>query len=730
MYGLATDLELAGFVGNDSIGVFVEVEGATTAVEAFARRLVAEAPPASLIDEVASTVLEPIGSYDFVILTSQPGSSTTLVSPDLDICDDCLAEMNDPQNRRHRYPFINCTNCGPRFSIIAETPYDRSSTTMAEFAMCTMCEAEYSDPFDRRFHAQPNACPTCGPEVWLVRDGAVVEGDSIAATRSIIASGGTVAIKGLGGFHLACDARSPAAVRQLRDRKGRAAKPFAVMAADLATAREIATVDETSADVLTSQAHPIVVMSARPASPLADAVAPGNKTIGVMLPYTPLHHLLMESGDVWVMTSGNRSSEPIVIENDSAADRLGELSDAQLLHNRSIQRPVDDSVVRSYGGGVSPIRRSRGFAPYPMRLGFESRPALAVGGELKATLAIAARSQAFMSQHIGDMENVETLDTFATTANDLSRLFRIDPEVLVCDRHPRYLSREWAYANADGRTVIEVQHHHAHIASLLAEHRRNEPVIGFAFDGTGYGLDGTIWGGEVLVGRLNGFERAGHLAAFELPGGDAAVARPYRTALSLLRRFGVPWDIGLPAVAAAGTTERGVVAHQIESGLNTVLTSSVGRLFDGVSSLAGVCQTVSYEGQAAIELEAIADFSMPGAPYEFAVVDVDGTLVVDPTPVVTAVARETLAGAAPGAISASFHRGLANAVRDVAVAVRDSTGISVAGLSGGVFQNAVLVELTVDALTAAGFDVLTHRYVPANDGGLALGQIALAAHIA
>lgn len=728
MYGLATDLELAGFVGNDSIGVFVEVEGTISAVEAFAHRLAADAPPAAVITEVMTSALEPTGERGFTILTSQPGRSTTLVSPDLDVCDECLAEMSDRKNRRDQYPFINCTNCGPRFSIIRATPYDRASTTMAEFAMCTLCEAEYSDPLDRRFHAQPNACASCGPEVWLVRGGSVVADDAVATTRSIIASGGTVAIKGLGGFHLACEATDAGAVRKLRHRKGRAAKPFAVMAADLDTAREIADVDDIAADLLTSRAHPIVVMPSKPANALAPEVAPGNTTIGIMLPYTPLHHLLMQPGDVWVMTSGNRSSEPIVIDNNSAADRLGELSDAMLLHNRTIQRPVDDSVVRSYAGGVFPIRRSRGYAPYPVRLDFESRPTLAVGGELKATLAVAAGSLAFMSQHIGDMENVETLDAFATTAHDLANLFRIEPEVIVCDLHPRYLSREWAHSNADGRPVIEVQHHHAHVASLLAEHRRNEPVIGFAFDGTGYGLDGTIWGGEVLVGDLYGFERAGHLATFGLPGGDAAVERPYRAALSLLKRFGLPWNIDLPGVAAAGEVERSIIDHQLESGLNSVLTSSIGRLFDGVSSLAGVCQNVSYEGQAAIELEAIADMSLKGRPYEFVVRDSDGTLVLDPSPVLAAVARDTLAGAARGAISASFHRGLAMAVRDLAVAVREATDVSLVALSGGVFQNALLTQLTVEALSVANFEVLTHQQVPANDGGLALGQIALAAH--
>ena len=627
--------------------------------------------------------------------------------------------MLDPINRRYRYPFINCTNCGPRFTITLSTPYDRPATTMAPFAMCDACRAEYENPADRRFHAQPNACPACGPGLWLEPGG---EGDPIEAARALVAAGRTVALKGVGGFHLACDARSDEAVRRLRERKNRADKPFAVMVADLATAETIVRLGAEERVALTSRRRPIVLADARADAGVSPAVAPGIDRLGVMLPCSPLHHLLVQPGEVWVMTSGNVSSEPIVTDNDVARRTLAPLADALLLHDRDVHVPCDDSVVRVLPDGELPVRRSRGYAPFPVRLGFSTVPTLAVGGELKATFCLASGSDAFMSQHIGDMANLETLAAFATAVDHMQTLFRIHPEMLVADLHPRYLSAGWAEKTAEGRPVVRVQHHHAHIASLIAENRHEGPVIGFSFDGTGYGTDGTIWGGEVLVGDLTGFERVGHLAPATLAGGDASVLRPYRMALSHLHRAGIAWEEGIPSVAAAPEAERRTLLHQVETGFASTQTTSVGRLFDAVSSLAGICHVVTYEGQAAMQLESAVDSRAEGA-YTFAIGD---DLVIDPTPAIVAIVDDLHAGATPGAISARFHRGLATAVADVAAALRARTGVGTVALSGGVFQNVTLLGEVTLLVAERGLSVLRHRLVPPNDGGLALGQVALA----
>ena len=731
VHALATRHGLAGTVSNDDRGVTIEVQGPVSIIDAFITDLVASPPPAAIIQQVETTEVAVADESDFrIIRTDRTGSATTLVSPDLDVCSECVAEMRDPADRRYRYPFINCTNCGPRFSIIRETPYDRPITTMATFEMCGPCRTEYEDPADRRFHAQPNACPNCGPRVWLEAGGTgeVVDEDSITAVRERVRSGGVVAIKGIGGFHLACDATSAEVVDELRRRKRRAAKPFAVMTADLDTARAIVDISVADAAVLGSRAKPIVLLPATDDG-LAAAIAPGQRRIGVMLPYTPLHHLLLEQGDIWVMTSGNLASEPIITDNEDAVLRLGDVADAFLLHDRDIARPVDDSVVISVGSTPVPVRRSRGFAPMPVDLAFDTPPTLAVGGELKATLCIADGNRAFLSQHIGDMENLKTLAAFEQTAADFESLLRIDPEVLVCDMHPTYLSRRWAHEHADGRRVIEVQHHHAHIASLLAEHRTDEPIIGVSFDGTGYGLDGTVWGGEILVGDLTGFERAGHVEPFTMPGGDVSVRNPYRLALSLLSQHGHDWVPGLPPVDASTDEERSVIAHQLASGLNTTTTTSAGRLFDAVSSLAGVCHEATYEAQAAMELEAlVSDARVDGPRYELAVEDRAGILVLGHGALVEPLLTDLASGMGRGEIAARFHRGLAFAVSEVAETLRARTGITRVGLSGGVFQNRTLTTMCAALLDDACSDVLTHRLVPSNDAGLALGQVALAAH--
>ncbi len=727
VYSLATARSLTGWVGNDGKGVFVELEGRESAIDDLIREMQATPPPLAHIDTVTLSEIKPNGDLTFRILDSrQSDGSATFVSPDLDVCDECLSELRDPDDRRFRYPFINCTNCGPRFTITVHTPYDRPYTTMAPFQMCSRCRAEYEDPKSRRFHAQPNACPECGPHLWLEQEGNLIEDNPISAARRLVHEGKVVAVKGVGGFHLACDATSQEAVDLMRSRKRRIEKPFAVMVADLATARIIARVSGEEERLLQSRRRPIVLLESLPDSPIYEGVAPKMTRIGVMLPSTPLHHLLVEPGEIWVMTSGNYSSEPIVKDNDIARAVLSDLADGLLLHDRDILVHCDDSVVRATGNTELPLRRSRGYAPFPIRLEFESRPMLAVGGELKATFCLASGHDAFMSQHIGDMENLETLGAFTKAVDHMQDLFRIKPEVLVVDMHPRYMSGGWAERTAAGREVVRVQHHHAHIASVMTENRFSEQVIGFSFDGTGYGLDGTIWGGEILVGDLGGFERIGFLTTAVLPGGDAAVRRPYRIALSHLDRAGIEWDETLAPVAAAKPEELKVIRHQIRSRLNSVETSSMGRLFDAVASLTGIRQVTSYEGQAAMELESIADMSEPET-YTFRI-EHSPPFVLDPTPVLDGIVRDLRSGVPPGRISARFHRALALAIAETAGLARNATGLSTVALSGGVFQNATLLEETVPRLEMGGFRVLQHRIVPPNDGGLALGQIALANH--
>ncbi len=746
VYGLARRLALTGRVGNDSRGVFIELEGPRAALDAFHAELTGNPPPLAHIVAVTTTLEPTRGDADFVIVESEAQAGAhTLISPDLAVCADCLRELFDPRDRRYRYPFINCTNCGPRFTIIRDVPYDRPFTTMAGFTLCPDCEREYRDPLDRRFHAQPIACPTCGPRLRLVvRKGeAWVEspGDPLANAQTLLAQGAVVAVKGLGGFHLACAAESDAALAVLRERKGRVDKPFAVMARDLAAARRIAAIDADEQALLESRERPIVLLAAAPAGPLSRWVAPGNDSIGVMLPYTPLHHLLLaEPGlPVLVMTSANFSNEPIIKDDDVALEQLPALADAILLHDRPIHVHCDDSVVRVFAGSESPIRRSRGYAPFPVRLPFAARPTLAVGGELKATFCLARDDEAFMSQHIGDMENLETEQAFERALDHLSGLFRITPEVVAADLHPGYLATRWAERRF-GTAVVKVQHHHAHIAAVMAENgvAPGERVIGFSFDGTGYGTDGAIWGGEVLVAGYDGFERAAHLTYLPLPGGDAAVKHPARTALACLWAAGVSWDPALASVRALSEVERGVLARQLETGFQTVPCSSFGRLFDAVAALAGVRQTVSYEAQAAIELESVVGASgrasggaprvgaLPGArPYAFAWRD-GAPAQIDWAPVIVAVADDARARVSAAEIGAKFHAAVADLIVAAAERVRDATGLLRVGLSGGVFQNVTLLAAAVAGLRAAGFDVLWHRRVPANDGGLALGQVAIA----
>lgn len=730
VYALAADLALAGHVANTGDGVVGEVEGTPAALARFRTRIATDAPPLAVVESVRTERVPARGGTGFTIRESARGPARTLVSPDVATCDACLAELRDPTDRRFRHPFITCTHCGPRFTIVTGLPYDRAATTMVRFPLCDACAAEYADPTDRRFHAQPIACPDCGPTLRLVRPGRrdAVGEDALAACRAMLAEGAVVAVKGLGGYHLACDATDETAVRALRKRKDRGDKPFAVLAADLDTARGLAEIDADAAELLTGPRRPIVL--AHTLGRLAPAVAPGGPDLGVMLPYTPVHHLLLESPGplVLVCTSGNLSGEPIVTDDAQAFDRLAALADAWLCHDRPIHVPCDDSVVRVVAGAELPYRRSRGYAPFPVPLATPVRPALAVGGDVKNTFCVADGRYAWLSGHVGDMNDVATLTAFDAARAHLERLTGVAPEVLVTDAHPRYQSRAWADRNAAGRPVLRVQHHHAHVASAMAEHGHDgtTPVLGVAFDGTGYGDDGAVWGGEFLLCDYDSYRRVGHLAYVPLPGGDAAVRNPYRMALSHLRAAELDWTGDLPCVAAAGPADLALLSRILDTGTGCVPTSSMGRLYDAVASLAGVRHRVGYEAQAAIELEGAARVGTDDGRYRFAL---DGG-IADAAPVLAAVVDDLRLGTAVSRIAARFHGAVVALVADVATAVRADTGVETVALSGGVFCNELLTTGCADALAARGFRVLRHRRVPPNDAGLALGQLVVAARLA
>ncbi len=732
VYALARELGLSGQVANDSAGVLAEVEGTRSAVAAFGERVAmgsAFVPPLAVVETVDVEEMPARGGTDFVIRDSTAGAGRTLVSPDVATCTDCLSEFADPADRRYRHPFATCTNCGPRFTIITGLPYDRPATTMADFPLCPDCAREYADPADRRFHAQPIACPACGPRLTFSQPGTSVryDEDALASAHQLLVSGAILAVKGLGGFHLVCDASDADAVATLRKRKDRGDKPFAVMAADLDTARRIAVIDPAEEALLTGHRRPIVLLRRTPCTAVSSIVAPGNPDLGVMLPYTPLHRLLFDQPGptVLVMTSGNVSGEPIVTDDEDALERLASLADAWLGHDRPIHVPCDDSVVRVVAGVELPVRRSRGYAPFPVALPLPVRPALAVGGDLKNTFCLGDGRYAWLSAHVGDMDDLATLAAFEKAEQHLEQLTGVRPEVFVTDKHPAYRSRQWAELHADGRPVVGVQHHHAHLASVLAEHGYDgEPVIGFAFDGTGYGDDGAVWGGEVLLAGYDGFERYAHLRYVPLPGGDAGVRNPCRMALAHLFTAGLPWDRRLPAVQACAD-ELGLLKVQLERNIACAPTSSMGRLFDAVSSLAGVCHRVGYEAQAAIELEGQAVDHPPDQAYEFGL----GDGLIDPGPVLAGVVRDVLAGLEPGVVGARFHQAVADLMVRVAVQVRASRGLSTVALSGGVFVNRLLLEASCRTLTGAGFTVLRHQRVPPTDAGIALGQLAVAARV-
>lgn len=734
VYNLARRYELVGWVRNSSSGVDIEINGPTEALDSFINALTAELPPLASIDHLETAPCPSNGFTDFTIVESRSEQGAYQpISPDMAVCPDCLRELFDSTDRRYRYPFINCTNCGPRYTIIRDIPYDRPLTTMAGFTLCPECAAEYSNPLDRRFHAQPVACPACGPRLWLegpdMPDDPLRDEDALQAARQLLREGRIAAVKGLGGFHLACDATNQAAVGELRRRKLRVDKPFAVMMPDMGTVRRHCVVSPAEAELLTSRARPIVILARRPKSTIAREIAPGQDNIGVMLPYSPLHYLLLEPGpgfpEALVMTSANLSEEPIAYTNDEARERLLGLADALLLHDRDIHTRCDDSVMRILPNEqerslVMPLRRSRGYAPFPARLPWPVPPLLATGGELKNTFCIARDDYAFLSHHIGDMENYETLASFEEGVAHMEHLFRVRPEIIACDMHPDYMASRYARERADreGLTLVEVQHHHAHIAAGMAEHGLSgaTPVIGVAFDGTGYGDDGAIWGGEFLIADYTGYTRAAHLAYIPLAGGDLAVREPWRVALTHLHVAGLPWDNDIPA-AAYGRSHLIVLRAQIERGINAPLTSSMGRLFDAAAALAGVRQAVNYEAQAAIEFEAQADPSEKKR-YEFNYTNG----IIDPKPVWKALLADKRSGVDVGRISARFHNGVATMVREVCCDLRERHGIDEVVLSGGVWQNVTLLRRTLTLLEREKFVVFCHSLVPANDGGLALGQ--------
>jgi hydrogenase maturation protein HypF len=717
VYHLAERFRLAGYVLNTSAGVVIEAEGGPDVLSQFTECLRQEAPPLARIEEMLAVAMAPVGESGFAIRESQARDGEfALISADVATCPDCYRDFTDPANRRYGYAFTNCTNCGPRYTIIRDIPYDRPNTTMAGFRMCAACQAEYDDPHDRRFHAQPNACPECGPRLSA----------PIAEARQRLSEGAIVALRGLGGFHLACDPRNDAAVQRLRERKRRSDKPFALMARDLAAVEGVCHVSADDRRALESPRRPIVILPRRVEAYLSPAVAPGNHTLGVMLPYTPLHHLLFAGApyDVLVMTSGNRSEEPIVTSNEEALQRLRPLADWFLLHDRDIYMRADDSVVRTFEGRERTLRRSRGFVPQTIDLGADAAEVLACGGELKNAFCLSKGRYAILSQHIGDMENYETLVFFEETLANLKKLFRVEPRVVAHDLHPGYLSTQYAQRVPD-LPKIGVQHHHAHVASCMAENGLTGKVIGVALDGTGYGTDGQIWGGEFLVADYAGFDRRGHFRYVPLAGGDAAVRQPWRPALAYLAdTFGAAAEFPeLPlwrdVPASHFKAVRSMLAHRV----NTIDTSSCGRLFDAVASLIGLRQQINFEGQAAIELETIAAEGVPDA-YPFAC---DGD-ILDFRPAIERIVAEVRGDTAPPLIAARFHNTVAAAVVLFCSRLRAAEKLNRVCLSGGTFQNIRLLAATLAGLRGLGFEVYIHAQAPPNDGGIALGQAMIAAH--
>jgi hydrogenase maturation protein HypF len=725
VYRLATELGLNGWVLNSAQGVFIEVEGKRDLLRQFARRIESDKPPRAFIQSLEQSVLDPIGYTTFEIRHSEEsGEKSALILPDIATCADCLRELFDPTDRRYLYPFINCTNCGPRYSIIESLPYDRPNTTMRAFPMCSRCQEEYEDPLDRRFHAQPNACPECGPhlELWDEKGVRLAKHhEALLRATEAIREGWIVAVKGLGGFHLVVDARNDNAVRRLRERKRREEKPFALMYPSLERVKAHCEVNEVEERVLRSPESPIVLLRRKEPEAVAPAVAPNNPYLGILLPYTPLHHLLMrELGFPIVATSGNLSDEPICTDEQEALHRLSGIADLFLVHNRPIARHVDDSVVRVLMGRELVLRRARGYAPLPVPVKEPLPPLLAVGAHLKNTVALSVDRQVFLSQHIGDLETPQALDAFRRVIADVRGLWEHQPQAVACDMHPDYLSTRAAYQM--GLPVTTVQHHVAHILSCMAENELEPPVLGVSWDGTGYGMDGTIWGGEFLIVREGDWERFAHLRPFRLPGGDRAIREPRRSALGVLHElFGDgAWHL---IEKAFPESEYRVLRQMLRRGINVPLTSSAGRLFDAVAALVGLRQVVNFEGQAAMELEFLTHEVRTDETYPFSLAEGGSPCVLDWSPTVLAVLQEVRHGTSPSLIATRFH----NTLVEMIVAIAHAAGLERVALSGGCFQNAYLTERAVHRLTEEGFRPYWHQRVPPNDGGIALGQVVGAA---
>lgn len=735
IYRLAVKNGLRGFVQNRPDGVLIEVQGSVAAIDSFLAGVRQELPPLADVTNISSKDIATQPDDNFRIIESERrGDGDVHISPDIAICKDCLKELFDPLDRRYRFPFINCTNCGPRLTIIKSIPYDRINTSMACFPLCPQCQAEYENPADRRFHAEPNACPLCGPQIQLLdATGNKVNTDEpIKTAIGLLKEGKVLAIKGLGGFHLSVDAGNDEAVRRLRSRKFREEKPMAIMVKNLENAKRFANVNEEEEKLLSSPQRPIVLLKKKKGATISEQVAPGVPNLGVMLPYTPLHYLLLEKDfDALVMTSANQIDEPICISNREALTRLKEIADSFLVHNRDILVRCDDSISMFAGGKQQLLRRSRGFVPKPIVLKDSFPDVLALGPQLKATQCIVKGNFAFLSPHIGDMETPQARDFFQESLTLMKKITESNPEVIACDYHPAYYSTKVA-AELTGVRVVRVQHHHAHIVSCMAENQISGDVIGLAMDGTGYGLDGNAWGGEFLVANETEFKRLGHLQYFVLPGGEKAIHEPWRIAASLLAlAYGQSWpDIAAQLGILPPGFNSKVLDKIIENKINSPLSSGLGRLFDGVAAIIGLRKTVSFEGQAAMELEGQSD-GKAAEPFPFEIsADGENCFILDISSTIRAIVNNLLAGKSKNEISSSFHRTLAVAFAAMCERIRKKTDINMVFLSGGCFQNKILLEDSITQLENVGFVVYHHKQIPTNDGGIALGQAVIAGAIA
>lgn len=732
VYQLASKYEIKGSVANTSSGVVIHIEGTKDNIELFCSDLAEKSPPLSHITE---TLIHPAivkGFKEFSIAQSIGQSAcSTLISPDVSICDDCLTELFDSDDRRFHYPFINCTNCGPRYTIISDIPYDRPKTSMKHFKMCEMCQAEYDDPDNRRFHAQPNACEKCGPHIDLFdnKGKKIVSQSPIEKTAQLLKQGYIVAIKGLGGFHLAVDAANNDAVGMLRSRKHREEKPLAIMSCDIEHIRKYAHVQAEEEELLKSFHRPIVILKKKKPNPLSKEVSPRNRYFGAMLPYTPLHYLLLSHDFIaLVMTSGNISEEPICIDNEDAFKRLSKIADYFLVHNRDIYLRSDDSIVKHTAGQTRFMRRSRGYIPVPVFLNKKIGQILACGGELKSTVCLTKENNAFISQHIGDLENQATYEFFQLTINHMKQILDINPKIIAYDLHPDYLSTRYALEQEDVEKV-PVQHHHAHIVSCMAENRLDGPVIGLSFDGTGYGTDGSIWGGEILIVEGSEFKRAAHLSYVPMPGGAAAIKQPWRMAVSYLcDAFGEDFaGHNLPLFGQIDDSKVKFIVEMISKKINSPLTSSLGRFFDGIAAIIGIRNTVVFEGQAAMELEMMSDEKTKGS-YNFEW-KAEETHRIFLQPIISGVVDDMETGVSPSIISGKFHNTIIALFSELCEVIRKENGLNRVALSGGVFQNSIILSGLIKELKQRDFQVITHSLVPTNDGGISLGQAMIAAAV-